>query len=722
MVGNDRTGLAGFSPAELGKVLYKRSWTIAAFFVVVTVFITIAVFLQRNVYRAITVIQIESEAPDVVEFKDVVALGAQNYWAVKEYYETQFRIIVSRPVMEEVIARLNLGDVAPFAGSNNPAAQLADMITVEPIKNSQLVNLSVDFGDMETAVQIANTVARVYQEQNLNRRIRGADQALEWLGVEQTDRTRRVQAAEQALQDFLDQHDIVSFEEKQNIVGRRLQDLSDALTQATRLRIASQAAYNQAVAFRGQGKAHAIPEVVDNKLIQDAKQRLYLLAQEKEKLSSKYMPDHPAIRQVQKSIDEYLARIADEVNNIIESMGEAYQTDVAREQGMTEELAVAKKDGQELASLGIEYRIKKREAEAEGTFFDEIQKRQKQTEITKALPAISNNVTVVEDARAPKNPVPIRPRRTLAVLLGAFLGLIGGIGVALVLEYLDTTIKSAEDLERTVNAPFLGIIPSFATDENATPDELFTYRYPKSSITESCRSIRTNIMFSSVGKNLKRLLVTSAGPQEGKTTAVINLGIIFAQGDKKVLIVDSDLRRPRLHRAFKCSRKLGLTNLIMNEATLDDVIVATEAPNVFLIPCGPIPPNPSELLGGERMREISDQLAARFDLVLFDSPPVVAVTDAVVMSKMVDGVVLIAKAGKTTSEIIAKASRLLQGVGGHILGAVLNDFNVRSAGYRYYYYYYHYRSREGDDEGGAEKTVRKRVRRRRSESDSGDQA
>jgi capsular exopolysaccharide synthesis family protein len=711
-----------FSVNDLLKILIKRAWTIAVFFLVVTVFITIAVFLQSNVYRATAVIQIESEAPNIVGFKDVVALGAQNYWAAKEYYETQFRIIRSRPVLEQVIQILRLDEKAPFAGSNDPVTLLANMIGVSPIKNSQLVNLDVDFTDMDTAVRICNTLARVYRDQNLARKVKGSEDALDWLKKEQADRTKRVEEAEQGLHDFLVEHDIVSFEERQNVVAKRVQDLSDALTVAQRQRIDSQVSYEKALAFKKQGKPTAMPEIIDNKVVQDIKEKLITLEKEKSKLASKWKPDHPSLKTVQNQIDELQKQLAEEVDAVIDSLHAAYARDRDREQKLADELEEAKKEAQELASLEIQYRIKKREAASESTLFDEIQKRQKETELTKSLPAITNNVRIVEDAQMPKNPAPIRPRRRLAVALGAMLGLLGGIGLAFFLEYLDTTIKSAEDLERTVKAPFLGIIPSFSSDEETAPDELFTYRYPKSSITESCRSIRTNIIFSTAGKQLRRLLVTSAGPREGKTTAVINLGIIFAQGGKRVLIVDSDLRRPRLHRAFKVSRKKGLTNLIMGEASLEEVVTPTEAPGVFLIPCGPIPPNPSELLGTARMKEISEQLADVYDLVLFDSPPIVAVTDAVVMSKIVDGVVLIAKAGRTTSELVSKAARQIGDVNGQILGTVLNDFNIRGAGYRYYYYYYHYRSREGEEEGGEEKVVRKRVRRRRSDSSSGDRA
>jgi len=700
-----------FNLGEITKILYKRRWTIVTFFVVVTVFVTIATLMQHPVYRATAVIQIETVAPNVIGFKEVVALGSQNYWASKEFYETQFRIIRSRPVVTEVIKRLHLDEQAPFAGVPDPTTLLSNMIRIQPVKNSQLVAISVEFGEPNLTTEICNTLARVYEEQNLDRKVEASRTALKWLRSEQTGRADRVREAEEGLHEFLQEHNIVSFEERQNIVAQRVQKLSEAVNDAKQRRINSQVAYEKAKAKWTEGKEMMIPEVIDNALIQELKEELVLQQKELSKLKKKWKPNHPGYQKIQNQIDELNKRISEEVANIVGGLQTQYQRDYSREIRFNAELEKAKTEALDLAELEIAYRIKKREAQAEGVMFDELQRRQKETEITETLR--SNNVRLIEPALVPKDP--IRPRKRVNVMLGALLGLLGGIGLAFLLEYMDTTIKTSEDLERTVNAPFLGIIPSFTADEETQPDELFTYRYPKSSVTESCRSIRTNISFSTAGKELRRLLVTSAGPQEGKSTAVINLGIIFAQGGKRVLIVDSDLRRPRLHRAFKVSRKRGLTDLIMGEASEDDVIVSTEVPGVDLIPCGPIPPNPSELLGTEIMLQLGERLADRYDLVLFDSPPVVAVTDAVVMSKIVDGVVLIAKAGKTTSEIISKAARQLEDVGASILGTVLNDFNIRGAGYRYYYYYYHYRSREdGPESPDGGKVVRKRVKRRRS--------
>ncbi len=704
-----------FNVGELGKILLKRRWTVITFFLVVSVLVTIATLLQTPVYRATTLVRIETEAPNIVGIKEVVALGLQNYWASKEFYETQFRIVQSRPVATEVLEQLHLNQQPPFANRPNPESLLTNMISIEPIKSSQLVAISIDNSDPVLATKLANTLAEVYRDQNLKRKTAASEVALKWLGQEQSGLEQHVRSAEQDLHDFLQQHNITTFEDRENIVIQRVQSLSEALTQAQKNRITSQVAYENARRLQAEGQPLSIPEVIANLLVAHLQEKLVGLQGDRSRLAQKYKPAMPEMARLQNEIDEVTARINEQIKVIVGGLQSAYRQDTEREQQLGNELEQAKQDALNLSALEIEYRAKKREAESSGVLFDELQKRRKETEVTSSLPA--NNVSIIESALQPKDP--IRPRKRMNVMLGALLGLLGGIGLAFFLEYLDTTVKTSEDLEQTVKAPFLGIIPSFSSDEESkADDELFTFRYPKSSITESVRSIRTNIIFSTAGKELRRLLVTSAGPQEGKSTAVINLGVIFAQGGKRVLLIDSDLRRPRLHRAFNVSRDHGLTELIMGAAKLEDVVLKTEVPGVDLIPCGPIPPNPSELLGTPRMKELGEELSQKYDLILYDSPPVVAVTDAVVLSKIVDGVVLIAKAGKTTREILYKAARQLDDVGGQILGTVLNDFNIKGAGYRYYYYYYHYRSRESEGEGGSPRT-HTRVKRRRSSSHGG---
>ena len=696
-----------------GKIIYKRRWTIATFFIIVVTLITIATFVQTPIYKATAIIQIEPSTPDVVPFKDVVKLGSQNYWASKEYYQTQFWIIRSEPLTQKVVDDLNLTETDPvFAGNPNPASTVSNMIQVNPLKNSQLVAISIEHPDPKQAAAICNSLCMNYVQYNIDFKVDASDKVLRWLDDKGSSNETELKQAQMELLDFMKENDIVSFEDKQNIIMQRLQDLSQALTEAEKSRIEKQALYEKAKSLKAQGKAEQIPTATENHLIQELKQERILLEKQYSELAEKYKPEFPKMVKLKSQIDKLNGAIYAEINNLVGSIKSAYQVASEREQKLKEAVEQAKTEAQYLNEKAIEFGVLNRRVESGTNVFSELVQRAKETQVTKTLK--SNNISVRQEAIVPTSH--IKPRRKTNIALSMLLGLFGGIALAFLLEYMDTTIKNQEDLELTTGLPFLGIVPSFSADAPEAHTELFTHEFPKSSITESVRSIRTNIIFSSPDKPLRKMLITSAGPQEGKSTNVINLGIIFAQGGNRVLIVDSDLRRPRLHKAFSVSRTIGLTNLIMGDEDIEDVIVQTEVPNLCLIPCGPIPPNPSELLGGERMQEIITELENRFDIVLFDSPPIVAVTDAVVLSKKVDGVVLIVKSGKTTSEMLVKAKRQLEDVSSHMLGTVLNDFNIKGEGYRYYYYYHYYRSHDDGE------TQKRKVRKRSSGSNKGSAA
>ena len=691
---------------QYGKVLYKRRWTIATFFIIVVTLITISTLIQTPIYEATAVIQIEPAPPEVVSFKDVVTFGSQNFWANKEYYQTQFWIIRSEALAKEVVDKLDLTATDPvFENNPNAALQLSKMVHVKPLKNSQLVKISIQHPDPDQAAKICNTLAGSYQEQNVDYDLKKeiGDKVTDWLKVRSRENEKILKDAEKDLLDFMKENGIVSFEGRKNIILQQLATLSDAKTAAKKMRIENEAAWQKAKALNMSGKGHELPDVTENTLIQALKEERILLEKQYTKLSEQYTDEAPEMQKLQKQIDLLNDKISEEINNIVGSYKSAYLLAMARETELAKAVEKAKTEAQVLNEKAIEYGVRKRKVESASDIFGELTRRSKETQEMQHLR--STNIVVREKAVVPNKH--IKPKRKTNMMLAAVLGLFGGIAVAFLLEYLDTTIKNQDDLERFTGIPFLGIIPSFSSEEKEPDTELFTNAYPKSSITESIRSIRTNIIFSAHEKPLKSLLVTSAGPQEGKSTTVINLGIVFAQGGNRVLIVDSDLRRPRIHRAFNVTRAKGLTNLIMNEAVVDEVIIHSEVPGLAIIPCGPIPPNPSELLGSTRMDEVIKELEGLFDVILFDSPPVVAVTDAVVLSKKVDGVVLIIKSGKTTFEMLNKAQRQLGDVKADILGSVLNDFNIRGEGYRYYYYYRYYRSDDGDQ-------VMKRVKKRKS--------
>jgi capsular exopolysaccharide synthesis family protein len=270
------------------------------------------------------------------------------------------------------------------------------------------------------------------------------------------------------------------------------------------------------------------------------------------------------------------------------------------------------------------------------------------------------------------------------------LGLFGGIGLAFLLETLDTSISTRDEIEERLGLPFLGIVPRIQPGKAEPDRDLFVHSNPKSPAAECLRSIRTNLLFMSPDKPLRTILVTSSGPSEGKTTTAISLAQIMADGGSRVLLVDADMRRPRVHQIFRLSKESGLSSLILGEGSLDEVIHSTPIPNLSVLPCGPIPPNPSELLHTGAFGNLLSTLATRYDRIIIDSPPAGVVSDAVVISTQVDGTALIVKGGRTSRDAAVRTVRALRDVNAQLLGAVLNDLDLEDQRYGQYYQYYRY--------------------------------
>jgi len=707
---------SGLDLRGYAKIVFKRRWTVIAFFVVVVSTVLVISLLQTKIYRATATLQIESEAPNVLSIKEIVALGSNNYWEHKEYYQTQFLIIRSKAIAAAVIDRLNLMTTDPFFSSmHDPERSFINLTGVQPMPNSQLVLVHFDHPDAQQAARICNALVETYQEENLQRRLDASKEARTWLDDETEDMGVQVRQSENALQAYKEKHGIVSFEGRQNVVLDEVGNLSLALTEAKRVRIEKETLFDEARQARNKGREAllAFSPVMQDPLVQSLISERYMLERERSELAERYKEKHPLMERNSAKLELVERQLRAQIETILKSIETDYHLAAQRESELGLALEESKTQAIALIQKEIDYKVLERDAKSNQVLWELIQQRAKETSIAQNLQ--TNNVRIVDRAERPKTH--IRPKRRLNMMLAIMLGIVGGISLAFFFEFLDNTIKTQEDIDRGLEMPFLGVIPSFDTDDDANVrEELFTHRYPKSSITESLRAIRTSITFSTPDKQIQRMLITSAGPQEGKSTTVINLGIIFAQSGKTVCLVDSDLRRPRIHRAFGLEKNLGLTNLIVGEAEVEDVLVDSGVPNLTLLLCGPIPPNPSELLGSPKMHEIVDKLSERFDIVLYDSPPVVAVTDAVVLSRMMDGVVLIVKTGKTTIDMAIKAKNQLTDVGSHLVGAVLNDFNLRGEGYRYYYYYYrYYHSSEGTP--GRSRGRRRSSRRRSSSED-----
>ena len=693
------------------RILRKRLWLIVGVIVAAGGLAGAWLFTQPRIYRASGTLHIDTSAPRVLgDVKDVVDLGAGDYWSNKEFYETQYKIIASRDVLDRVVEKEGLDRDLPFLGLDrvedeakraellgriDPVAVLEAKLHVDPVKNSQLVQVSIEDTDAARAARLANAVMDAYIERNLDRRLEGTKAASDWLGEQMGDLKSKLESSELALYTFKRDQDILStsLEDRQNITSQRLVTLNDSLTEVITRKANLAAVLAEIEAARRTSPddpfwAASIAKVAESKLVADLQRDFVKQENEVAALSQQYGEKHPKLVAGQERLAGLRQRVSKEMANVVESVRSEHRATVDAERRLEALIAGVKREAFELNKREIDYKKLKREEENNQRLYELVLSRLKEADLTALLKA--NNVNKLDAAIVPDRPV--KPRPAVTGLLALVVGAVLGVGLAYALELLDRTLKNEDDVERVLGVPFLGMVPSIvaagagkARADDPTRD-LFVFHNPKSAAAECTRAIRTNLLFMSPERELRKLVVTSSGPQEGKTTTCINVGVTMAQAGSRVLLVDTDMRRPRLHRAFKLSNEVGLSTLIVGETDVESVVKTTDVPNLFVLPCGPVPPNPPQLLHTERFQEIQRQLEGKYDRVVFDTPPLAAVAAAAVLATRVDGVMLVTRFHRTTRDVATRALRSLRDVKARVLGVVMNDVNLQSRQYDYYYY------------------------------------
>ena len=399
-------------------------------------------------------------------------------------------------------------------------------------------------------------------------------------------------------------------------------------------------------------------------------------------------PKNPEFVKQKLRVEDLYAALESEARRIVGGVQESFEAALANERAVNNEVERLKKEAFELGPKIVTYNELERNRKNWEDKYNILRTRLSTSEMANQVntQVTPTHVKPLDSARLPT--IPVAPSLRKNVVMAAGLSIFLGVGLIILFVFLDRTIKTTEDAQQAASAPVLGFVPMLPASGDNKGRDLYVHEHPKSLIAESCRSLRTNILFSAAEHELKTLLVSSANQREGKTTCVIYLGTTMAQSGQKVLLIDTDMRRPRLHESTSVSRKTGLSNLMLGDHSYDDVIRPTAIPNLFVLPCGPLPPNPAELLMTKRFQTILSDLAERFDRIILDSPPVQAVTDAVVLSKLVDGVILVVRADKTLREDIKRSARSIRDVGGSIAGVIVNEINASDRSYYTYTYGY----------------------------------
>ncbi len=705
------------------RVVLRRRWVILGTLVATVGLAALYGIRQPKVYSANASLIIDVTAPRFLDkdVQEVMDNGTGNYWWNREYYETQHRVITSRAVASRVVDKLGLQNDAAFLGvekvkdpeKRNAAmaaidapARVQNKIKVQPVKESRLVKIVVEDTDPNRAALLANEVAEAYMAENLALRLKVTETASKWLEDRLVSLEDKSKKSDMAVFDFKKQADMLttSLEDRASMISQRLTSLNATLTDV-RMKIASLKARVDAIRElkRASGSSETWPEalagVSENTLYIGVKSRYLEARAECAELRERYLSGHPKLAACEEKLATIKADFVGQLNTFVLAAETELKEAQLGERNLSGLFETAKAEAFEIEKRKIEFERLKHDADNDQRLYDTVLKRLKDIELSGLLR--TSNVRVLDAARPAF--APVKPRLRTIMLVALLLGLLAGLGLAFVLEFIDNTISSQADIENVLRLPFLGLVPNIPEDKAPSLEDrdLHIHRQPKSSVAECCRAIRTNLLFMSPDKQFKSLVVTSGSPQEGKSTAVINLGIAMAQSGNRVVLLDTDMRRPRLHKAFGVPNDIGVSSLVVGEGTLEDAVKTTEVPNLFVLPCGPIPPNPAEMLHTQAFRDLLDRLAKKYDRIILDSPPIGPVADAAVLSTQVDGVVMVLKSGRTSRDVARRAVRALRDVKARVFGAILNDINLADPKYGYYYDSYsrygHYYAEKKDE-------------------------
>jgi polysaccharide biosynthesis transport protein len=709
-------------------LLRKRKWLILGLTVAAAVAAGFIVSKQPPVYEATASMVIELSVPQYLGagFRDVVEVEP-SWWHSRETLETEFRTLRSEshalsvakalcerklgggPALKVVLPDVKCEDPADLARA---APILRGMLRVSPVKDSRIVELTIQSSNPDFAALAANTSAQVYAERNLERRLSHSAGAATWLGDEYTHLLNELRKAEQALLKFKEENKIVAaaVEDDQNEHSGRRKKVAEELNSVEVKLIALRAEREQFESFGKNDPLQELnPALAKNQVAQKLKE---LFIDEYGKLialQGKYLEKHPAVV----AQEERLKLIRNDLTREVEIARNNFEAEYSALSKQANDLRAAfgqaTQEAIKIEGKTAEYRRLQRELDRLIKLSEHVGGRERETSLASNLK--TNNVRLLDRATVPVRPV--APSIPKSVGLAVGVALLLSIGLALLLDALDNTVKTQEDIEQYARLPFLGLIPTIEKNEAngvkgserkkelLSPDfrDLYVFTHPTSQVAECCRAIRTNLLFMSPDRPAKTLLITSAGPQEGKTTVAVNLGITMALSGLKVVLVDTDMRRPRLHRALSIPSSVeGVSGAIVGQANVGSLARATPVPNLWVLPCGACPPNPAELLHTERFRNIVADLRRDFDLVIFDSPPLGAVTDASILARITDATMMVAKAGRTSKYALTRARRQL-GTNVNVLGCVLNDISLsRQREYGYYSYYYSRYGYYGQDE------------------------
>jgi polysaccharide biosynthesis transport protein len=685
------------------RIAAKHKWLVLSILLTAMAIAAVVTYLMTPIFRAVSSIQIDRESVNVVKVDD---FQPDERMAGLEFYQTQYELLGSRTMAERVITTLGIAEdraflnqekglvgmitsLIPSTGgeqaSNVEASQedkvkaaarrLLRSLTVAPVRGSRIVKINIDHPDPAIAQSLANTYAEVFISENLDRRYDATSYAKKFLEERLQQLKQKLEESEKQLVKYAEDQGIIRLDDNKNLSATDLEAINVKLNETRSDRIKKELLWKQAQITEGIG----LKEILDNENIQaNQKLRAELAAQYQQKLAI-YKPAFPEMVQLRNQIKELDRQVQSEVAAIKRSIEAQYLAAKEEEETLESQLENSKADVSDQRNRSIQYNILQREVDTNRTLYDGLLQRYK--EIGVAGGVGTNNITVVDKALLPASPR--SPSLLLNLAIAALAGLGIGVLMALLLDYIDDTFKAPEDIEREIGLPVIGVIPKPKPGTELV-DEMSDAR---SAMSEAYRSLRTSLQFSTSEGLPRVLLITSSKPSEGKTTTTIALAQSLAQLRLNVLLIDCDLRNASIHRRLHMSNELGLSNYLSGSHMPEDVVQATDMERLLLITSGPLPPNPAELLSGPRLSSLLALAQQSFDVVLLDGPPVMGLADAPLLSAIANATMLVIAANETRKTTVKIALKRLLRPRSNVIGALLNKFNAREAGYGYGYGY-----------------------------------
>ena len=745
---------------EYWRRIYKHRWMILFLAMVVTTIVAIEVFRTKSIYQATNIVEIGKESRTLFRGGGVSIETDDNdyYYTVNLATKTKMRVIQSRPVLEEVVARLGLDknpnfldvterksfgeaiktiigrlrnpsnsyqpptavttDVNSSAGSTARTAEesarlapyigvLAANLSAAPIEDTRMLAISFTHSNPVLATSIVNTVADVFIEQSFESKTKRYSTASTWLNDRMRELKAKVEKAERDLAAYTASHDIFSTDGKDNLVLSKLASLHGLATTAGNDRIIKESLYEEVKA----GRLDQLPEAFADPKLAALQNEVSNLAVREAEIGAKYGPSNPRVIELRRQKELLEKQLAEGTSKLAEKLEADYRRTVREEKTLKEALEDAKTEASRQNQSNIQFTILRQNVDTASAFYSDFLQKTSQVEIQRAEQ--NNNIQLIEPAMTPG--APIGPRRLRTILLSLLLSLAGGAGIALAVEFFNNTIKTVDDIKRYINLPALAVIPSIsarrsyllgekrsgvgevapsngkAAAGNSRSRMVNLLSVDSNSMfAEAYRGLRTSILLSSAGHPPKTILMTSSQPGEGKTTTSINTAISLSQLGVSVLIIDADMRRPAAHKGFNVDYSRGLSTYLSRDIEAGELIHQLPIPNLWFMPSGAIPPNPAELISSQKMKDLLNQLGEHFDHILIDSPPLVSVTDPLILSTLVEGVILVVHGGRSSRNVVHRARLELANVGAKVFGVVLNNVNLKREGYDdYYYYRYH---------------------------------